>query len=106
MRSSNSSPTRSSTALPDYGAQTFEPRLADIRDVTADLITADLITAEFITAEFMIPDLIANVFEDGLDRIEAQIVSHDTNMAHGTEDAYGVRRGRVPSQAFRAVSTG
>tara|TARA_B110001450_G_scaffold66863_3_gene63192 strand:+ start:1900 stop:3351 length:1452 start_codon:yes stop_codon:yes gene_type:complete len=29
-----------------------------------------------------------------LDRIEAQIVSRDTNMAHENEDAYGVRRGR------------
>lgn len=29
-----------------------------------------------------------------LDRIEAQIVSHDTNMEDEREDAYGVRRGR------------
>lgn len=29
-----------------------------------------------------------------LDRIDAQIVSRDTNMEHETEEAYGVRRGR------------
>ena len=48
-----------------------------------------------------------------LDRIEAQIVSRDTNMEHHeTEDAYGVRRGRenwrfpwVPSTWTRAPLT-